>query len=708
MPLATTNTAQAEPKTRDHPLLWPVGIVALGVVTLTVALWQLQNGQRSEYYAAATLSMSQSWHNWFFGALDQAGTVSLDKMPGSFWIPALFVRVFGFSTWAVNAPNALALVGATLIAAFTARRVAGSFGGLLAGFLVAATPIFMAVSKSNQPESFFVLTIAATAWAGLHALQQSSLKWLLLAGGFAALGFQTYMLEAWAAWPALGLAYLFVANKKLWRRFADVAIAGIASAALSLAWIIVVSLVPASNRPYLGGTYTNSPWEMVFGYNGLGRFSATQNLGTYRSFTPPFSGDPSVLRLFNSEVGSQIAWLIPAAVVAIVALAVMKVRPAMVIFLGGWFATMCVMFSVVAGMHQFYTAALAVPIALLVSIAFGVAGRQRVLWPQWAMLGAAVVTAWVLGLRTSDYMGWAMPVQTVCALGAAGLVMASHFGWRPAQKWWVVLPVMAGLALTPAVWSVDTINHPNSMNPVAGDGSASGMGGPGGGMGGNTGPGNTGFDGGSPGAIPGGDIPGGDMPSGNSGTGEPYGAPPNGMPGGNTSDGNTSVGSAPGGSDTSVLDYVTQNRDGATYLLAVFGAQTAASYITESGGQEVLPIGGFSGDDPAPTLAKFRALVSSGQLHFVQTGGGDGSGIGINTGMGPGGGPDGSMPGGAGPGGGNPNGGNPNGGSPGGGGPNSGGANGQSTTDSMPSQISAWVTSNCTAVSGMSDLYYCG
>ena len=686
-PPADPSTVQAAPQARGSRLLWPVGVAVLGVVTAVVALWNLQNGQRSEYYAAATLSMSQSWHNWFFGALDQAGTVSLDKMPGSFWIPALFVRIFGFSTWTVDAPNALALVGAALITAFTARRLAGTFGGLLAGFLVAATPIFMAVSKSNQPETFFVLTIAATAWAGLYALQRSSLKWLLLAGVFVALGFQTYMLEAWAAWPALGLAYLFVSNKKLRWRFVDVAIAGAVSAALSLVWVVAVALVPTADRPYLGGTYTNSPWEMVFGYNGLGRFSATQNLGTYRSFTPPFSGDPGVLRLFNSEVGSQIAWLIPVAVVAVVALAVMRVRPTIVIFLGGWFATMCVMFSVVAGMHQFYTAALAVPIALLVGTAFGLAWKRGVLWPQLAMLGAAVVTAWVLGLRTSDYMGWALPVQTVCAMAATAVIVAARLGpglagRRPvssALTMWALLPVMAGLALTPAAWAVDTSNHPNSMNPVAGDGSADGMGG-------DAGPGGFGGTGGTGGG------PNGGVPSDGSGGDAPANAAPNAgsssqMPSGGT------AGSADT-SDGSVLDYVTSNRGGAKYLLAVFGAQTAASYITESGGQEILPIGGFSGEDPAPTLAKFQALVSSGELHFVLTGGDGGSGIGINTGLGPGGGPDGSLPGGAGPGG----------GSPGDGGASTGG---NTSADSVPSQINAWVTSNCTAVSSISDLYYC-
>lgn len=58
----------------------------------------------------------------FFGAVDPAGTVTLDKIPGSFWIPALSARLFGFSPAAVILPNALAAAAATVITAITARR----------------------------------------------------------------------------------------------------------------------------------------------------------------------------------------------------------------------------------------------------------------------------------------------------------------------------------------------------------------------------------------------------------------------------------------------------------------------------------------------------------------------------------------------------------------------------------------------------------
>ncbi|WP_454114942.1 ArnT family glycosyltransferase [Microbacterium lacticum] len=230
--------------------------------------------------------MSKSWPNFFFGAVDPAGTVTLDKIPGSFWIPALSARLFGFSPAAVILPNALAAAAATVITAITARRWAGRTAGIVAGLVVATTPILVAVARSNQPETFFVLALALTAWAATKALERRSLGWLVLAGVFIDAGFQTYMLKSWAVWPALAAAYL--CTRQSWpRRLARVAIAGATSLVLSLGWIIVVALIPASQRPYIGSTLSNSPWEMVFGYNGLERFgSSTADGDAYRSFTP--------------------------------------------------------------------------------------------------------------------------------------------------------------------------------------------------------------------------------------------------------------------------------------------------------------------------------------------------------------------------------------------------------------------------------------
>lgn len=572
------------------------GLVVLGVAASFLTVWGIWAGSRSEYYASIALSMSQNWHNFFYGSFDPAGTVTLDKIPGSYWVPALFVRLFGFSTWAIILPNALAAVGATLLAAFTAKRLAGPTAGLVAGAVVATTPILVAVARSNQPETFFVLGLALTAWAAAKALTRRSLGWLVVAGLFVALSFQMYMLEAWAVWPALAAAYLTTRQpwvRKLWHT----AVAGMISLAASLTWIVVVWLVPASQRPYIGSTLRNSPWEMVFGYNGLGRFGdSTADAAAYNSFTPPFSGDPGAFRLFTEQLAGQVAWLLPAAVLGVVVLAVLRWRPPVTVFLGVWLVTFYGMFSVVAGMHQFYTAALAVPMGLSVGLAFGVARSRGVRWAQISLVGVAAATALAIA---SVYGGYSMPVaigQAVAAVLAVVLIIVG----RGRVVGVVTVVAVVAMLLTPAVWSVVTMGNPSAINPVAGGVTdmGGGAGRPGGSFGGQRdgrGAPPQGGGQGAPDGTRGGGMQGGGMPGG-------------GMPGGQ-------------GESTALLSYLEANRGQADYLVATFGAQTAAGLITASGGESVLPIRGFSSADPVPTLDAFKALVADGKLQFVLAGG---------------------------------------------------------------------------------------
>ncbi|KAA9111621.1 4-amino-4-deoxy-L-arabinose transferase [Microbacterium rhizomatis] len=566
----------------------------LGVVTAFVAGWDVWTGSRSDYYASIALSMSQNWSNFFFGSFDPSGTVTLDKIPGSFWVPALFVKVFGFSDWAVILPNSLAAVAATLIVAVTAKCLLSPTAGLIAGAVMASTPILIAVSRSNQPESFFVLGLALTAWASAKALQRRSFGWLTAAGLFVALSFQTYMLEAWAIWPALAAGFLCTKQpflRKLWQT----AVAGVVSLAASVSWIVVVAVIPAAQRPYIGSTLHNDPWEMVFGYNGLGRFGTdTADAAAYRSFTPPFSGSAGVLRLFNEQVAGQIAWMIPTAILGVVVLAVLRFSAAITVFVGVWLVTFLAMFSAVAGMHQFYTAALAVPMALAVGLAFAQARHKRKVWAQAGIIAVAGISALAIGAFYGGYSIVVAVIQAILGALAIGLLVAERRRGSLVRIWTALLAAVA-LVLTPAAWSVVSMSHPSSTNPVAG------------------GVAEVSFGGGNPfGSRAGG---------GGSAQGAPQGVP-QGTPRG-ASQGARPPGGAggPGGSGgriaASSLDWLEQHRGDARYLVAAFGAQIAATIILDSGGQSVLPIGGFNSGDPVPTLDAFRTLVTDGALRYV-------------------------------------------------------------------------------------------
>jgi 4-amino-4-deoxy-L-arabinose transferase-like glycosyltransferase len=610
-------------------LAWPAALSGLGVLSAVLYLFGIAGGARSEYYAAIAMSMSKSFSNFFYGAIDPAGTITLDKIPGSYWMPAIFVKLFGFSTWAIEAPNGLAAVGTVLIVAITVRRLAGDKAGIIAGVLVASTPIIAAVARANQPEMPFLLMLSAVFYFAVRAFETGSLRQLIYAGLFIAAGFNMYMIEAWAVWPALALAWLFTKGKPMVKKLLDLVIAGSISIATSLIWILIVWAIPAGSRPYIGSTIYNSPWEMVFGYDALGRFNdvdgshkTTTSTATaaFRTFTPPFSGSPSLVRLFNHQVAPEISWLLIAAGIAAVILFISKQHRLTTIFLVSWLGVFSVMFSVVSGMHQFYTSSLALPMAGLIALAIITAIEQGKAWM--TLVIAAPTVAWAVWLTIDyGYLGWT-PIVAVLALAA--LIYAVR---RKLATSAIVGLTVLSIAFTPAAWAVDAMSNSNAINPVAGPMSlVMNNGGAGGGSmhGGPTGGQN--FAGGRP------NFGSGQQP--NFSGGKPnfaLGGMPNGkqgMPGmsgaagGSSTSKTPSFGQGPSGitfgaqNHATIVKYLQANRGKAKYLLVTFGAQAAASYITETG-DNILPIGGFNGNDPAPTLVAFRKLVAEGQVKYV-------------------------------------------------------------------------------------------
>lgn len=616
------------PDTGRYDLFWVFSLLGLTLYSAFAYLYDLANGQRSEFYGAIAKSMSMSLSNWWWGASDPGGTITLDKIPGSYWVPAIFVRLFGFSTWSVDAANGLASIAAVLVIAVTARRLGGSHAGLIAGAVTATTPILAAVARANQPESFFLLYTSLVAYFGVRAMQQASFKHLMLAGAFIALAFHSYMLVAWAAWPALGLAWLTV--KKGWGvKIRQLLAAGFTSLLLSLIWILSVTLTPANARPYIGGSNTNSAWEMVFGYNGLGRFSDLTSgtaASTVRGFTPPFSGSASLFRLVNSQLLPQIGWLVPAGLVAIAVLIISRRVKPETWFVIGFFAIYAVLFSVVAGMHQFYTAELGLGLGLLLAQAYSVARERGDRIGPVVIIVTSALTTMFIAIQYTGYQSWAPIVQLALAVAAVVLVLVG----LPGRVAWVVpLALTGALAFSPAVWAADVYKYPSSINPVAGPSNVMGTFG-GGGFGANGGPGMGGFGGGGvgPGAA--------NVFGSNSGT-------------------------------DALLSYIKAHGPATKYTVAVFGTQTAAPYITATGAA-VVPIGGFDGSDPSPTLGQLKQWINAGELRYVLTSGGRG-GFGGGMGGGFGG------PGGA------------------------GGSGGNSTTSvgsSNTSTIQAWVTTYCT------------
>jgi 4-amino-4-deoxy-L-arabinose transferase-like glycosyltransferase len=262
-------------------LLRRLALAAIAALAGLLYAWALGQGTLEYYYAAAVRSMSMSWRNFIFGAFDPAGTITLDKLPGAFWIQALSVRAFGFHPWAIVLPQAVEGVLTVLVLYHAVARLAGSAAGLIAALILAVSPATVALNRGNISDSLLILLLvlaadavsgAITAGAGNSRTLGAGIGGLVLAAVWVGLAFQTKMIEAWMVLPALGLAYLVCGPGSVGRRAGQLAVAGTLTALVSLSWMIAVSLVPAADRPYVDGSHDDSIFEQVFVYNGFGRF----------------------------------------------------------------------------------------------------------------------------------------------------------------------------------------------------------------------------------------------------------------------------------------------------------------------------------------------------------------------------------------------------------------------------------------------------
>jgi 4-amino-4-deoxy-L-arabinose transferase-like glycosyltransferase len=305
---------------QDAPWVRPA-LLALVAATGVLYLWGLgASGWGNSYYAAAAQAGSESWKAFFFGAFDAASSITVDKTPMSVWVMALSVRVFGLSLWSLLVPQALMGVGTVALLYGTVRRTTGSAAvGLLAGAVMALTPVAVLMFRFDNPDALLVLLLVGSAAATLRAVEASdparsghALRWLALAGALVGLAFLTKMLQAFLVLPALAAAYLLAAHTPLGKRIGHTLVALGSMVVAGGWWVAVVELWPAAARPYIGGSQTNSVLGLTLGYNGLGRITGDEagSVGGGRGW-----GRTGLLRLLDSEIGGQVAWLLPAALV---------------------------------------------------------------------------------------------------------------------------------------------------------------------------------------------------------------------------------------------------------------------------------------------------------------------------------------------------------------------------------------------------------
>jgi 4-amino-4-deoxy-L-arabinose transferase-like glycosyltransferase len=643
------------PATSDRPGWYRPALFALLAATAVLYLWDLSaSGNANSFYAAAVQAGSKSWKAWFFGSLDSSNFITVDKPPGALWIMGLSARLFGYNSWSLLVPQALEGVAAVALLAATVRRVAGSAAGLLAGAVLALTPAAVLIFRFDNPDAFLVLLLVAAAYCVTRALERASLRWLTLAGVAIGFGFLTKSGQALLAVPAFGLAYLVAAPTSARRRIGHLLVATLAMVVAAGWWIVAVLLVPAADRPYIGGSTDNNPLELAFGYNGLGRLLGGEGNGGgggggTGGGNSGFGGATGLQRLFTGEMGLEISWLLPAALILLacgVWLTWRRPRTdparASLIIWGGWLLIMAGTFSYMQGtIHPYYTVALAPAIAAVIAIG------GTALWRRRTETGGAAASA-VLAAIVVVTCVWAVKLlglasATAVAAIAASVLAVLAIGWaalrsRTGRR----LAAAAGLATAIAVaipvtsWAVQTAGTPHTGSiPTAVATSGSAGFGPGGGStaaGGRpsgTAPSSTGQrpagtsgSSSATGSRPtGGQAPGGTGTSG-SGTGTASGKMPSGM----TAGGGAGGGGAGGGTVSSALKTALEKTT-TRWAAATIGSDSAATLELETGGKAVMAIGGFTGTDPAPTLAQFKAYVAAGDItYFIASGQGAGGG----------------------------------------------------------------------------------
>ncbi|GAB2611293.1 hypothetical protein Aab01nite_66530 [Paractinoplanes abujensis] len=647
-------------------------LIALLVATGVLYLWGLgRNGWANAFYSAAVQAGSESWKAFFFGSSDAANSITVDKTPASLWVMALSARIFGVNAWSILVPQALMGVASVGLLFATVRRWYGPAAGLLAGAVLALTPIAVLMFRFNNPDALLVLLMVAGAYATVRAVENGSTKWIVLAGVFVGFGFLAKMLQALLVVPAFALAYLIAGPPKLGKRIGQLLLSGLAVVVSAGWYIAIVELVPASMRPYIGGSQNNSILELTLGYNGLGRLNGDET-GSVGGGGGGFGGggmwgSTGLTRMFDSEQGGQISWLLPAALIVLVAGLVITARRARtdrqragLILWGGWLLITGLVFSFMQGIfHAYYTVALAPAVGAVVGM--GVAllwARRRTVVAAVTLAATVAITAWwsyhLLGL-SPDFLPWLRWVVLIGGLtGAVALLGALRL---PAR----VAALAAGVSLAavlagPAAYAVQTASeaHTGSI-PSAGPATTGGFGGgPGrGGFRGGGGRSNGGFPGGGQGFPGGGQgFPGGGQGFPGGGQGFPGGTGQNGGAPGGTSQGGPQGGTSPGGTSQGggfpggnggggmrgggmggLLDAATvsdemkalleANADQYTWVAAAVGSQSASGYQLATG-DPVMAVGGFNGSDPSPTLAQFQQYVAEGKIHYFIGGGGFG------------------------------------------------------------------------------------
>ena len=476
----------------DQPRWARPALLAVTALAATGYAWGIGNVNLEPFYGAAARSMSTSWHNFIFGAFDPWGTVTVDKLPGALWVQALSLRLFGFHLWAIVLPQVLEGALTVLVLYRAVRRVAGAGAGLAAALVLAVSPVTILLNRGNISDSLLILLLVLAADATTKAFMTGKVGSLVLAGVWVGLAFQAKMLQAWLIVPALFGVYLMAAPATAFlRRLGHVALATVVMVLVSLSFMTAVTAVPAHDRPYVDGSCDNSIFSQVFVYNGIDRFAATrvhqQGCSTPSHFLVEAgkvgaalglgtaSIPPGLDRLLHGPFGRDDAWVVIPSVVGAAALLISRRRRprtdalrAAALLWSGWSVLTWAFFSEGRYLNSYYLAALVPALAALCGLGGATAWRYRHAVATRLVVLLTVVASTVYSLTlvpaAAGVRPWIIASVVIVAALAVGILGAS-LRRRHASLW----TITCGLGLA-AVALVSTSAWASGSVVVAGEG----------------------------------------------------------------------------------------------------------------------------------------------------------------------------------------------------------------------------------------------
>ena len=575
--MTTMTTAPAAPAPtmiRRTPQWERPALAVLLLATAVLYLWDLgASGYGNSFYAQAVQAGTKSWKAMLFGSLDAGNAITVDKPAFFLWPMEISSRLFGFGSWSMLVPQALEGVATVALAHAAVKRLTGSaVWGLLAGTVLALTPVAVLMFRFNNPDAMLALLLTGAAYGVVRALETASGRWLALAGALVGLGFITKMGQALLVVPAMAATYLLAAPTGLVTRIKHLLLSGVAMVAGAGWWIALVTLWPGS-KPWIGGSTDGTELDLAFGYNGLGRlFGSGQGngggggVGTGGGGNGGFGGATGLGRLFRSDFATEVSWLLPGALLALVLGLVLshgaprtdRRRAGLVLFGGSLLVTGLVFSEMKGVIHPYYAIALAPLMAGVLAITGALVWEKRSSWV--ARIGTAVILE-TTALWDVHLLGaWQPAVKALLVLASIVAVTALLWGSRVKEvvTAGLVAAAIAGVGGS-AAYAVSTASHPHS----------------------------------------------GSIPSS---------GPVSAQLGGEGTTTNTAL--------VALLQATTT-----TWAAATNGAMSSAPLQLASG-KQVMAIGGFNGGDNAPTLAQFQAWVAQGKIGYYVSGGGMGGGPG--------------------------------------------------------------------------------